>query len=48
APNQAAFNEVGNYDGFVTFFLVVVITGWHFLVTQTATFISRRRRTSPK
>jgi hypothetical protein len=43
APNQAAFNQVGDYSGIVTVFLVVVFTGWHFVVTQVATFISRRR-----
>jgi hypothetical protein len=42
APRQAAFNEIGNYDGIVTVFLVVLITGWHFVVTLAATFIARR------
>lgn len=43
APGQAAFNQVGNYNVIVTFFLFVVITVWHFLVTQVAAFVARRR-----
>lgn len=43
APRQACFNEVGNYDFIITFFLVVILFTWHFLVTQAATFIARRR-----
>ncbi|HEX8283264.1 MAG TPA: hypothetical protein VF588_07910 [Pyrinomonadaceae bacterium] len=45
APGQAAFNQIGNYDGIVTFLLFVVITFWHFLVAQVATYVARRRTT---
>jgi hypothetical protein len=43
APGQAAFNQIGNYDGIVTFLLFVVITFWHFLVAQVAAYAARRR-----
>jgi hypothetical protein len=43
APEQLCFNEIGNYNAVVTFLLVVVIFAWHFLFTQAAVFIARRR-----
>jgi hypothetical protein len=43
APEQAAFNAVGGYGGIITFFLVIVITGWLFIITLIAAFIARRR-----
>jgi hypothetical protein len=43
APEQACFNEIGNYDFLVTFFLALIIIAWHFVSTQAAAFIARRR-----
>lgn len=43
APRQNAFNEVGSYDGILTFFLVLMSFGLHCVVAQLSAFISRRR-----
>ena len=45
APEQAAFNQIGNYDAIVTFLLFVVLTFSHFLVAQVAAYVARRRTT---
>ncbi|HEU4597202.1 MAG TPA: hypothetical protein VFS10_18875 [Pyrinomonadaceae bacterium] len=45
APEQNAFNEVGNYDFIITFLLGVLSVTLHFVVAQTCAFISRRRLT---
>lgn len=43
APNQAVFNEVGNYNGLITFPLLVLVFFASFIVMQVVTFIARRR-----
>ncbi|MET0650303.1 MAG: hypothetical protein ABW208_27155 [Pyrinomonadaceae bacterium] len=43
APEQAAFNQIGNYNLILTFLIFVAVVSWHFLVTQAATYVSRRR-----
>lgn len=43
APEQAAFNQVGDYSLIVTFFIFVAATALHFLVAQVTTYIARRR-----
>jgi hypothetical protein len=43
APEQTAFNQIGNYNLIVTFFIFVAVNAWHFLVAQVTTYISRSR-----
>ena len=43
APEQAAFNRMGDYNLILTLFIFVAVTAWHFLVAQAATYVSRRR-----
>jgi hypothetical protein len=43
APEQAAFNHVGDYSGIVTFFLGLLSFVLHFVAAQTCAFVSRRR-----
>jgi hypothetical protein len=43
APEQAAFNQTGNYNLIVTFLIFVAATAWHLLVAQVTTYIARRR-----
>jgi hypothetical protein len=43
APKQAAFNQVGDYNLILTFFIFVAVTSLHFLVAQVATYVARRR-----
>lgn len=44
APEQTAFNQIGDYNLILTFLIFVAVTIWHFLVTQVVTYVSRRRR----
>lgn len=43
APEQAAFNRMGDYNLLVTLLIFVAATSWHFLVTQVATYVARSR-----
>ena len=43
APEQAAFNRIGNYNLILTFLIFVAVTCWHLLAAQIATYVSRRR-----
>jgi hypothetical protein len=43
APEQAAFNHVGDYSGIITFFLGLLSFALHFVVAQVFAFVSRRR-----
>jgi len=46
APEQVAFNQVGDYNLILTFFIFVAATSWHFLVAQVTTYIARRRNSA--
>jgi hypothetical protein len=43
APEQTAFNHIGDYNLILTFFIFVAATALHFVVTQLATYVARRR-----
>ena len=43
APEQAAFNHIGDYSGIVTVFLGLVSFVLHFLVSQVFAFVARKR-----
>lgn len=43
APEQTAFNQIGDYNLILTFLIFVAVTALHFFVAQLATYISRNR-----
>jgi hypothetical protein len=43
APEQAAFNQIGDYNLILTLLIFVAITAGHFLVAQVATYVARSR-----
>ena len=43
APDQAAFNQIGNYNFLITFFLLLVGLILHFIVTLTTALVARGR-----
>jgi len=45
APEQVAFDRMGDYNLILTFLIFVAVTSWHFLVAQVTTYVSRRRTT---
>lgn len=44
APEQTAFNHIGDYNLILTFLIFVAVTSLHLLVAQVATYVSRRKR----